>query len=47
MKDALECISPGLVEKGFKKCGISNSFDGLEGDFIRYSNDDKDDKSNG
>jgi hypothetical protein len=23
-KDAGEHISPGLVEKGFKKCGISN-----------------------
>jgi hypothetical protein len=27
------------LEKNFKKCGISNSLDGSEDDFIRYSDD--------
>jgi hypothetical protein len=41
MKDAWECISPGLVEKSFKKCGTSNSLDGSDGDFTWYSDDDR------
>jgi hypothetical protein len=42
-----------LVENSFKKCGISNSHDGSENDFIWYSDDNcvrsayGDDESNG
>jgi hypothetical protein len=34
VKDIWEFISPGLVENSLKKCGISNSLDGPENDFI-------------
>jgi hypothetical protein len=40
IKDAWERISPGLVKMSFKKCSISNSLDGSEDNFIRYSDDD-------
>jgi hypothetical protein len=40
LKDMWEHISPILIEKSFKKCGISNSLDVPEDDFIWYSDDD-------
>jgi hypothetical protein len=39
IKYSQERISFGLAEKSFRKCGISNSLDGSEGDFIQYSDD--------
>jgi hypothetical protein len=52
IKEAWERISPKLVGKNFKKCGISNSLDGSEDNFILYSDDnclsfDDNDESNG
>jgi hypothetical protein len=45
-------MSPRPIEMSFKKCGISNSLDESEGDFIRYSgynyvSSADDDESNG
>ena len=41
IKYAWDEISPELVEKSFKKCSISNSFDGTEEEFIWESVDDR------
>jgi hypothetical protein len=47
-------ISPALIEKSFKKCGISNKLDGMEDDYLWDSdpvhassvdNDDDDESS--
>jgi hypothetical protein len=34
IREAWARISPALIEKSFKKCGISNKFDGTEDDYL-------------
>jgi hypothetical protein len=38
--EAWACISPALIEKSFKKCGISNKLDGTEDDYLWDSDPD-------
>jgi hypothetical protein len=34
IREAWARISPALIEKSFKKCGISNKLDGMEDDYL-------------
>jgi hypothetical protein len=52
IREAWARISPTLMEKSFKKCGISNKLDGMEDDYLWDSDpnhvssvDDDDDES--
>jgi hypothetical protein len=52
IREAWASISPALIEKSFKKCGISNKLDGTEDDYLWDSDsvhassvDDDDDES--
>lgn len=41
IKQAWDAISPDIIRKSFKKCGISNAIDGSEDNL--FQNDDDDD----
>jgi hypothetical protein len=34
IRETWACISPALIEKSFKNCGISNKLDGTEDDYL-------------
>jgi hypothetical protein len=40
IREAWACISPALIEKSFKKCGISNKLNGTEDDYLWDSDPD-------
>jgi hypothetical protein len=43
IKQAWDAISPDIIRKSFKKCGISNAIDGSEDNLFQNDDDDDDD----
>ena len=42
VKQAWDAISPDIIRKSFKKCGISNTIDGSEDNLFQNDDDDTD-----
>jgi hypothetical protein len=42
IKQARDAISPDIIRKSFKKCGISNAIDGSEDNLFQNDDDDTD-----